>query len=61
MVCVSVVVWTSVHLSSFVCQCAFVFAFVSVVVFVGMHFFSMGNGQAETDEMFADQWDPQQH
>ena len=34
---------------------------LSVVVFVGMHFFSMGNGQAETDEIFADQWDPQQH
>ena len=28
MVCVSVVVWTSVHLSSFVCQCAFVFVFI---------------------------------
>ena len=60
MVCVLVVVWTSVHLSSFVCQCAFVFVFICGGV-CRYAFFSMGNGQAETDEMFADQWDPQQH
>ena len=56
LVCVSVLV----HSSHFVC-CSSLFSMFSVGVFMGYVFSCMGPKHAETDEMFADQWDPQQH